>query len=389
MIGYAVAILDRRKRRDTRNDKSQILVLMIEHIGDIIVSVPFLRVLRAKNPDAHITIVTSRSAWPLLEYCPLIDDLIVADKSGGWHKQLIRSFKLGLKLRTIHADLAIVPKDAPNEDFNELICLLAACRKRISRVRPQLSYRIKPLKFAPFYDRIVIDKEVRHESYQRYRIVQDIDDSEALTKLEAWLSSEDHEYADQFLGSIGLAKNDILICIGIGASAAGRCWPLENYARVIEALARHYSIKALAIIGPSEVNKAKELGKLTDYPVHYSTEASVRQSLALIKHGTIFIGNDSGPMHMAAAMGIPVVEISTHPKGATPWSINSPERFGAYGVPTRILRPTPKDSRCTNGCISGFAPHCINNITTDEVIQAANELLRLNTSSGQARNFRS
>lgn len=358
---------------------------MIEHIGDIIVSTPFLHALRQSQPTAHLTVVISKNASPLLERCPLIDNLIVAENRASLFSQLTCAFKLGLRLRTLKHDIAIVPKDAPNEDFNELICLLAGCRRRISRVRPQLAYRIKPLKLAPFYDCIVIDDQVRHEADQRRRLAQLFGGSASPAQLKVWLSPEDHDYATRFFDEIDAKRSNVLISLGIGASAAGRCWPLENFACVIESLVQNYDITVVAIIGPSEIESAKELKRLTKHPIHYAAGATVRQSIALMQRSALFIGNDSGPMHMAASVGVPVVEISAHPQGATPWSINSPERFGAYGVPMRIVRPAPKEPRCRNGCMSGFAPHCITNITPDTVIEAARDLLKLSITEGMRK----
>lgn len=375
VVGLAALVFDWRRRRRKSGGQMRILVIMIEHIGDIIVSAPFLRALRMAQPAAHITVVTSKSTWTLLEHCPLIDELIVADGNAGWLGNLLRAVKLGRRLRALNADAVIVPKDAPNEDFNELICLLAGCPQRISRVRPQLVYRIKPLKFPPFYDRIVVDDKVRHEVDQRLRLARLFGDFPEPSGLEAWLTPDDLGFADRFLSGIGGTAGAPLITIGLGASAAGRCWPLERYARVIEHLGREYGITALAIIGPSEVEDAKELQRITRYPVHYAPSSTIRQSITLIRRSALFIGNDSGPMHMAASVGVPVVEISTHPQGGTSWSINCPDRFGAYGVPARILRPVPLDPRCMNGCVSGFVPHCITNITADMVVEAASELL--------------
>lgn len=374
-IGFAVAIFDWRKRQRIKNDPERILVVMIEHIGDVIVSVPFLRALREAKPSAQITLVAAAGTRALLEHCPLIDRLIVADNETNWFKQLARAFKLGLHLRATQFDVAIVPKDAPNEDFNELICLLAACKQRISRVRPQLAYRMKPLKFAPFYDQIIVDDAVRHEVEQRLRLANLFGTTNEQPKLGAWLTKDDSCFADDFLLGISAARGGPIVSFGIGASAAGRCWPLDRYARIIEQLGRDYGITALAIIGPKEIESARELVRLTNYPVHYAASATLRQSIALIGCSALFIGNDSGPMHMAAAAGVPVVEISTHPQGATTWSINSPERFGAYGVPHRALQPTPKEPQCRNGCAFGLAPHCITNVTVDMVQQAAVELL--------------
>lgn len=360
--------------RHPGNPCLQILVVLIEHIGDVVVSIPLLKALRTIQPTARISVLVSATAGPLLEHCPYIDRLIVARPASSWWKQLVRAFELGRPLRNPGIDMAFVPKDAHNRDFNELICILAGSRQRISRARPQLAYRIKPLKFAPFYNRILIDSEVRHEVEQRLNLAKILGNSDAAVGPEAWLTTEDLAYASHFLS--GISGGCPVVAFGIGASAGGRQWPLENYARVIELLGKELNIAALLIVGPSEADIAAQVALQSSYPVYISSSATVRQSTALIQRCALFIGNDSGPMHLAASVGVPVVEISAHPIGASSWSISSPERFGPYGVPHRVLQPPPMDSRCARGCVSTYVPHCIIGVTPDEVVQAALQLLR-------------
>lgn len=378
LLGIVAVILTRLNRHlNARQPTSQILILMIEHIGDVIVSMPFLACIRSSNANAHIAVITSRAVSNLLETCPYVDEIIVVPEFNGWWDRLTGSIALAQTMRSRHIEIAIVPKDAPNEDFNELICLFASCQKRITRSRPQFLFRVKPLKFFPFYDRVLLDNEVRHESEQRLRLgrllnptypSQPVQDSIPLT-------AEDVEYAEQFLLVNGLQTAPRIVAFGIGAAQGGRRWPLESYARVIDHLHKTLGVEALLMIGPSDTSDAKAIARLANSPIHYATDATLRQSLALLKRCVMFIGNDSGPMHMASIVGIPVVEISAHPACATPWSITSPERFGPTVIPHRILRPHPKSPHCRNGCRSRDDPHCITNIKPATVIDAAMELV--------------
>jgi heptosyltransferase-2 len=376
LIGILFALFAKRKRKKTSSAAdSSILVMLIEHLGDIIVSTPLLRSLRTTLPTAKIIVVVSENGFPLIEHCPYVDKLIVAKSSKGWLGQLKRAFALAGELRSLDIDTAIVPKDAHNTDFNELVCILASCKRRISRARPQLAYRIKPLKFAPFYDHIIVDSAVRHEVEQRLEFARHMGGQGLSTALESWLTQEDLMYADRFIAE-NFHDNTPIIGFGIGASAAGRQWPLQSYADVIERLGKQLGASILLIVSPSEFDIARQVARLTNYPVHFSTTATVRHSTALLRRCSLFIGNDSGPMHMAASVGVPVIEISCHPEGASPWSISSPRRFGAHGVPQKVLQPTAMDPRCAeSGCISKHTPHCITRILPDAVINAALQLL--------------
>jgi hypothetical protein len=88
----------------------------------------------------------------------------------------------------------------------------------------------------------------------------------------------------------------------------------------------------------------------------------------------MFCGNDAGPMHLAAAAGIPVLEVSCHPRGGDDLHPNSPWRFAPWGVPHRILQPEIHLDECDIGC-QASVPHCILEVSVDSVIRAMASLL--------------
>jgi heptosyltransferase-2 len=101
---------------------------------------------------------------------------------------------------------------------------------------------------------------------------------------------------------------------------------------------------------------------------------TLRQSVAVMRHCSLFCGNDAGPMHLAAAAGIPVVEISCHSRIGHELHPNSPARFGPWGVPHRIVRPAEPADTCFRGCHVPSA-HCILNVNVDSVVDAIDSLI--------------
>ena len=87
-------------------------------------------------------------------------------------------------------------------------------------------------------------------------------------------------------------------------------------------------------------------------------------------------------MHLAAAAGVPVIEISCHPLGGAPEHENSPLRFGPYNVPAVIIRPERPAPPCTDACeASGL--HCLAAVPSDRVAKAARQLLPESVRSGR------
>jgi len=103
-------------------------------------------------------------------------------------------------------------------------------------------------------------------------------------------------------------------------------------------------------------------------------QATLRQTAAILKMCNLFVGNDGGPMHLAAAVGTSIIEISCHPKSGSPKHHNSPRRFGPWKVQSTILQPEYAVAPCKDSCLSAKA-HCIKSVTAEQVIKAINRQL--------------
>jgi len=377
IVGSALSI--GRKRVPPTSAIYGIAVFLIEHIGDAVVAVPLLRRLRQIFPEAKITLIASATCISTLEKCPYVDQFIKVTAKPTWFGQLLHALSMIIRLRTSYFDLAIVPKDALNAAFYELISIGVRSKWKISLRPPGDIWHIKPLKFDFFYDEFVLTSGTEHEA--KYRLssidrfapagINDI-------RLEAWLSDDDQSFAEAFFNSIEeRSASAIAIAFGIGASAAKRRWPLQSYAAVIDGMSAQRPILPIVIIGPGEVAQAQLLASMTSRKIYFSQIATVRQSAALISRCALFIGNDSGPMHLAASLGVPVVEISCHPQAGDTRNFNSPRRYGPLGVKSKILQPLPLDSFCEErgGCQYEDYPHCITTISSNMVLDAATALL--------------
>jgi heptosyltransferase-2 len=101
---------------------------------------------------------------------------------------------------------------------------------------------------------------------------------------------------------------------------------------------------------------------------------TLRETAAVLERCRLYVGNDSGPLHLAAAGGVPCVEISCHPATGRPDHENSPDRFGPWGVPHVVLRAASPRAPCDGYC-GAQAPHCILEVDVDAVVAAADSLL--------------
>ena len=136
-----------------------------------------------------------------------------------------------------------------------------------------------------------------------------------------------------------------------------------------------YNTRILAVGGIGEEWIGKEFREaFGETLVDAIGQTTLRQTAALLKHCRLFVGVDSGPMYLAAAAGIPVVEISCHPRDGSPLHANSPRRFGPWGVPSVVLQPGRGCGSCSEAC-EATEPHCILKITVDQAKRAVESMI--------------
>lgn len=167
--------------------------------------------------------------------------------------------------------------------------------------------------------------------------------------------------------------------LGVGASEAKRRWPRESWEIFLGELFDKMPMITCIVIGDqSDVALGEFLAeRFSGRCICVAGTLSLRQTYGLLKRSRLYVGNDSGPMHLASAAKTPCVEISCHPKGGDDSQSNSPNRFGPWKVPAVILQPAhPKDPECTAFCSKSFA-HCITLVTPDEVLVGTVRLLSL------------
>lgn len=175
-------------------------------------------------------------------------------------------------------------------------------------------------------------------------------------------------------------RSDHIVALGIGAAQAKRIWAPRRYAELATTLSRAGYTPVL-LGSPDEkwlsgqVRRAMPPGiEVLDLVGRLALPATAR----LISDASLFVGNDSGLGHIAAAAGTPTVTISCHPVGADTDHVNAPERYRPYVEPGVVVRPPhPATPGCAHGCQARHSPCCLNGVPADAVSQAACDLLSI------------
>lgn len=170
----------------------------------------------------------------------------------------------------------------------------------------------------------------------------------------------------------------LLVAVAVGAASGRRRWPLERYAEVIEALG-DYGCTLVLLGSPDEAEQGRILrARLPGATpvVDLIGRIPMPETAAVIDRCALFLGNDSGLGHIAAALGTPAVIVACHPVGASVDHVNAPERYQPVGGQSVVIRPaSPGSALCEAGCVSVDDACCIRQVPVVDVLQACRSLM--------------
>ncbi|MBN1914055.1 MAG: lipopolysaccharide heptosyltransferase II [Candidatus Omnitrophica bacterium] len=343
-----------------KNDFKRILIVRTDRIGDVLLSTPAIRALRDSYPSAYIAMMTGPYAKEAVEGNPYLDEVIVYDKDHK-HKSWMRSLKFSRNLKKKKFDLAVILH--PSNRVH-LVTFLAGIPRRIG-YRRKMGFLLT--------DRIRHEKQSgeKHELEYNLDLLRHLGIPAQDKGLFMPIKEESEAWAQEFLGQQGIGKKDKLIAIHPAASCPSKIWPGERFARTADLLAQKYGFKILVFSGPKDISLANNVAEqMNSQAINLAGKTSVTQLASLLKRCTLFISNDSGPVHIASALGVPVISIfGRNQKGL------SPRRWGPVGEKDKVLH---KEVGCVvclaHNCDKGFA--CLKAISVEDVLAAADEILQ-------------
>jgi ADP-heptose:LPS heptosyltransferase len=362
-------------------DARSILVLRPDAIGDLILTSPFLRELRRSNPGAWITLAVDPRFRDLVELCPHVNEVLGLDLSFCGRTVALGMVQRSLSMSKRHLwprrfDVALAPRWDVDLYHSAYAALFSGAAIRVG-----YSENVTELKrevnggFDSLFTRTLDDRACKHEVEHNLDLLRAAGGTVENDRVELWLSEQDREIAGRALSSRGFASGDLLIALALGARDAKRVWPLSHFIELARTLQREQGARFVAVGGPEDRDRGSRLVRdLGADATSLAGELTLRQTAALFESTRLAITNDSGPMHLAAAAGAAVLEISCHPSTGDPCHRNSPARFHPWAKEYAVLRPSQPSEPCTSGCESAEA-HCILGVSVEMAHEAAKGLL--------------
>ncbi len=350
----------------------KILLIRLRQIGDVVFTTPAVAAIRRRFPDAHITYLVEHAAAPVVRHNPHLDEVIVAERPRGL-RRLLYDLRLARRLRAAGYDLVIDFHGGPR---SASLTWATGAPQRIGYGVPGRSWI--------YTTRVPWSRSLlppRHSVQNQLDLLSSLNiaaPDPARHPVEMPGDAAAATAVRDRLRAAGVDPDARLVVIHVSAGNPFRRWPAENFAALAAALAREDSSGRIIITsGPSEAEAADRVAAAAQV---LAPDAAVRivrcgefdlaELRALVARAALYVGGDSGPMHIAATTGTPIVALfgPTLPERSRPW------RDARLPVATLDAGPLPCRPCHQRHCVPGDF-RCLTRITTEQVVSAAQGVL--------------
>jgi heptosyltransferase-2 len=339
----------------------KIMVRATNWIGDAVISLPAIEALRARFPDSEIVLVAKPWVSEIYLHHPAVNRQIVYDAKGE-HRGARGFWRLVRQLRSERFDAAILLQNAFQAAW---MAWCAAIPVRIGYARDGRSSLLsEPVETPP-------PAAYGHQVYYYLQLLFRagiIERPKMVQEVHLYLAESEQKWAVKQLQSVGLGGRRFLVGLSPGASFGGaKRWLPNRFANLADRLIDALGADVLIFGSPAERPLAEAVAHAMEHtPVLVAGETTLREFMALMAKCHLVITNDSGPMHVAAGLGLPLLAIfgSTHPRATGPVSLRARSIRHSVECSPCGLRECPIDFRCMNG------------ISVDQVYTAALESVK-------------
>lgn len=357
-------------------DPKKVLLIKLGAIGDLVIASPFFHEFRKHYPNTHTVLLIGKSCAQAVVNNPSIDRFIKVDDNalynGPGFRRIKEFIRLILLLRKEKFDQVFVMHRA--WQFN-LLAFLAGIPSRVGFARGNegimLNHHVVPI---PSRN----EREVYLDLLRVMKIPAEYE------RTYFYLSEEEQAALPKFLAETGIREDEIVIAVAPGggdnvkSSMPSKRWPVENFSRLLKTLMRERPCRALLVGGPGDREILARIQEENPDCID-TTHLTIGEIASVFRRCSLFIGNDSGPLHIASSSGIPTIAL---------FGPTNPEELASPGANNTVLFKKVECGPCFD---SGDFPECdhltcLRSITVEEVLAVAKNALPRMTSSKKPQN---
>lgn len=348
----------------------KILIRGTNWIGDAVMTVPALREIRRLFPNAHITLQTRKWAEGIFRDADFLDEILAFEETESDFRTILQQARV---LRSGKFDLAVV---LPNSYRSAAIVKIAGIPRRFGYSKEGRRMLLTNAVSIPNW------KRERHEVYYYLNLVSEIEksilgtstveDSEPNIELDV-AEARVNDCVQRFVCSLPDSKR-LTIAFGPGSTnSLAKRWPVARFAAAADKLSEEFDARFLVLGSKQEQAVAAEMARTAKTELVDLTGATdLGEAMAILSYANLFVSNDMGLAHLAAAVGTPSIVIfgPTDPRTTRPFSENAFVLREPVECSPCMLRDCPIDHRC------------MTRITVDDVVQNVRQVL-----AGTEHNF--
>ena len=332
--------------------KPRILIVRSSAIGDCIHTMPVLAALRERLPGAFLSWVVEGRSGSLLRDHAALDELIIVPR--GWLKSPRIVWQLRQRLRQLRFDIAL---DVQGLTKSAIAAWLSGAPRRIG-----LS-GVDGREFSPWMNTELVEPQARHIVDRNLELLAPLDITLPPVRFGLPQKAAEDARAREIITATELAAGFAIV--NPGAGWPSKLWPPERFAAVARYLGHSRGLPSLVVwAGTQEKQMAETIVTASEGHARMAPATSLTELVALLRRARLFVGSDTGPLHMAAAVGIPCVALF----GPMPAERNGPYGTG-HAIVQRMCLSGSSRSRRTAGPESMLA------ISVEDVARACDQIL--------------
>ncbi len=289
-------------------DPRNLLVIDFGQLGDVVLSLPALHAVRVRFPQARITVLVGKPGRQIVELAHCADEVLTVDRVGLRDGATALSlWRIGRLVRDVRARRFDCVIDLHSLSETNWLGLLSGAGQRLYARRPNRSLDF----LANFRPAPPVEDQNKHavERYLDVLLPLGINPAPDARVPRLPVRPDDERAVEQLLRKQKVTRDLPLVGMFPGAGHPARRWPLERFCELADMLQRNDGVRTLVFTGPEEQAQLRELRRAFARPTIALDQLPIPQFAAALAQLSAFVSNNTGPMHVAAAVGTPVVAL--------------------------------------------------------------------------------
>lgn len=305
------------------NGVPRILIIRLSAIGDVVRVLPALHCLRDTYPNAQIDWVVERKSADVVTGHPALDQVLIFERSGDSKVSSREFWELCKKVRKNRYDMVI---DFHGILKSGILTRLSGARERYGFARP----RSQEGSYLAINKRLKLGAEVRNRMHENLALCEQFNKGWKSLDVVLDIPDEDADVVDDFMEENFLSAKKV-VAVHVPVERPEKQWPLPHFAALVDMLLSDGRFDVLLTGGPGQEACIDEVVTRTKRsPVVAPSTENLKQYMALVRECDLYFGGDTGPMHIASALDVPVVSVF----GGT-----DPEQHSTLRPPFKALFP--------------------------------------------------